>query len=696
MGGNGRTVAVTGATGFVGQALCDRLVRDGWHVIALTRTKSAALPPQVEVRAVGDLAAVEDFAPFVSGADTVVHLAAKVHVMAPTAEDTAAFQAVNVDTSRRLAEGAARAGVRRLLFVSSIKVNGESTPPASPFTADDPPHPGDDYGRSKAAAEAALRSVSAQTGLEVTILRPPVVYGPGVKANVAALARLCASPIPLPFGATRNARSLIAVDNLVDAILSALVSPRAAGRTFLVRDGEDVSTGELVRRIRRAQGRPARLLPVPQGLMTTALHLLGRRKLADRLFGSLTVDDTPTREILDWTPPLTLDQGLAHMLRPSAGRSLLFLVTEDWYFWSHRLAVARAARDAGWRVHVACRVTAHGQRIEDEGFTLHPLPLRRSGRNPLGELATIAAITRLYRQVRPDLVHHVALKPVLYGTIAARAAKVPSVINAMAGMGSVFSAKTLSTRLLRPFIVSAFRLLLNRPRQWLVVQNEDDAALFRDRRLVDSQRIRLIPGSGVDTETFSPCPEPSGGPVVATVVARMLWDKGIGELVDAARLLQGRGVPVSVRLVGDRDTENPNAIPLSVLTSWQEEGVVEWQGRRDDIADVWAESHIAVLPSYREGMPRSLLEAAARGRPLVTTDVPGCRALVDDGVNGLKVPAQDAKALADAIERLATDPALRQQLGAEARRRIDDTFGDRPILAAFLALYEDVSGGRQA
>jgi len=374
-------------------------------------------------------------------------------------------------------------------------------------------------------------------------------------------------------------------------------------------------------------------------------------------------------------------------------RTLLFLVTEDWAFWSHRLAVARAARDAGWRVHVACRVTAHGDRITAEGFSLHPLPLRRSGRNPLGELAVIWVIARLYRTVRPDLVHHVAMKPVLYGSVAARLARVRAAINAMTGMGSVFSTRKLSIRLLRPFIVIAFRLLLNRRGDLLVVQNEDDAALFRDRRLVASDRIRLIPGSGVDTDAFTVTPEPSTGPVVATVVARMLWDKGLGEMVDAARLLRNRGVPLTVRLVGDRDTENPSAIPLATLEAWQAEGVVEWLGRREDIAAVWAESHIAVLPSYREGLPRSLLEAAACGRPLVTTDVPGCRALVEDGANGLKVPVRNPEALADAIAKLVEAPALRHRLGQEARRRVETVFGDGPILAAFLTLYDDAAAG---
>lgn len=309
-----RTITVTGATGFVGRALCARLLRDEWRVVALIRSCATELPDGVEARPVGDLSAVQDFTPHLTGSAAVIHLAAKVHVMRPTPEDEAAFQAVNVTATRRLAEGAATAGVGRLVFASSIKVNGDASTNGRPFRADDRPAPTDAYGRSKAEAEAELWDVAARTGLEVAIIRPPVVYGPGVKANVAALARLCNTPLPLPFGATRNARSLIAVDNLADALAVAASAPAAAGKTFLVRDGEDVSTGELVRRIRHLQGRPPRLLPVPQGMMTLALHLFGQDGLASRLFGSLTVDDTPIRRELNWKPPLTLEEGLARML----------------------------------------------------------------------------------------------------------------------------------------------------------------------------------------------------------------------------------------------------------------------------------------------------------------------------------------------------------------------------------------------
>lgn len=309
-----RTITVTGATGFVGRALCARLLRDEWRVVALIRSCATELPDGVEARPVGDLSAVQDFTPHLTGSAAVIHLAAKVHVMRPTPEDEAAFQAVNVTATRRLGRRrgdrwCGTAGVRKLHQGQRRCVNKRR-----PFRADDRPAPTDAYGRSKAEAEAELWDVAARTGLEVAIIRPPVVYGPGVKANVAALARLCNTPLPLPFGATRNARSLIAVDNLADALAVAASAPAAAGKTFLVRDGEDVSTGELVRRIRHLQGRPPRLLPVPQGMMTLALHLFGQDGLASRLFGSLTVDDTPIRRELNWKPPLTLEEGLARML----------------------------------------------------------------------------------------------------------------------------------------------------------------------------------------------------------------------------------------------------------------------------------------------------------------------------------------------------------------------------------------------
>lgn len=376
---------------------------------------------------------------------------------------------------------------------------------------------------------------------------------------------------------------------------------------------------------------------------------------------------------------------------PLAGKTLLFLVSEDWYFCSHRLPIARAARDAGMKVTVACRVRDHGDAIRKEGFDLHPIRLNRSGRNPIADVATILALRKLYRSVRPDIVHQVAVKPVLYGSIAAWLAGVPHVVNAMAGLGFVFISNGLFASLIRPVLRPVFRVLLNRPCSRLILQNGDDRALFQTRIGVRPDRIAIIRGSGVDTEAFTPAPEPDG-PIVAACVSRMLWDKGIGELVEAARLLQRRGSGIVVRLVGPTD-DNPASIPQSTLDAWRAEGVVEMTGPTTDVAGIYARSHIAVLPSYREGLPKSLLEAASCGLPMVATDVPGCREICRDGETGLSVPVRAAEPLAEALARLADDPDLRRRLGRAARRAAETEFAEPVITRQTLALYETMLGG---
>jgi glycosyltransferase involved in cell wall biosynthesis len=366
---------------------------------------------------------------------------------------------------------------------------------------------------------------------------------------------------------------------------------------------------------------------------------------------------------------------------------LLFVVTEDWYFWSHRLPMARAAQAAGFDVAVATRVRDHGAKIAGEGFRLIPLQaLDRQGRNPKGELKAIAELVAVYRREKPDLVHHVALKPVLYGALAARLAGVKAVVNAMAGLGFVFTARSAKARVLKPIISAAFRFLLRRKGSVLLVQNEDDRAVFVQAGLMPADRITLIPGSGVDISGFAPQPEPEGTPV-ALCVARLLWDKGLGELVQAARLLKERGVALTIQVAGDRDPANPACVSQETLDVWQAEGVVQFLGRRSDIAALWAGAHMAVLPSYREGMPKALLEAAASGRPLVSTDVPGCRALVRDGENGLLVVARSAEPLADALQTLTQDATLRQRLGAQARRDAENIYSEQAVGAAVVALY---------
>jgi nucleoside-diphosphate-sugar epimerase len=281
-------------------------------------------PARVRPRVTGDLEPAADWSVALAGISAVVHLAARVHVMADTAANPLEeFRRVNVQGTLNLARQAAAAGVRRFVFVSSIKVNGEATQPGFPFTADDAPAPLDAYGVSKMEAEQGLREIARQTGMDVVIIRPPLVYGPGVKANFAAMMRWLKRGVPLPLGAIHNQRSLVALDNLVDLIVTCITHPAAANPIFPVSDGEDVSTTGLLRRMGQAMGRPARLIPVPAGLLKLAATVLGKPDVAQRLCGSLPVDIEKTRRLLGWTPPLSLDEGLRRAAGGGGGMNCL-------------------------------------------------------------------------------------------------------------------------------------------------------------------------------------------------------------------------------------------------------------------------------------------------------------------------------------------------------------------------------------
>ena len=306
-------ILLTGATGFLGNATMQRLLADDAAqglAVALRRSESL-WPDRVAQHVTGDLTASTHWTAALQGVSAVLHCAARVHVMAEAAANPLdEFRRVNVQGTLNLARQAAASGVRRFVFVSSIKVNGEATPTGSSFTADDLPAPLDAYGISKMEAEQGLREIASQTGMQVVIVRPPLVYGPGVKANFAAMMRWLQRGVPLPLGAIHNQRSLVALDNLVDLLVTCLTHPAAANQTFLVSDGEDVSTTELLRRMGQAMGKPARLLPVPASWLQLAATLVGKRAVAQRLCGSLQVDIEKTRQLLGWSPPLTLDQGL--------------------------------------------------------------------------------------------------------------------------------------------------------------------------------------------------------------------------------------------------------------------------------------------------------------------------------------------------------------------------------------------------
>lgn len=305
-------ILMTGGTGFVGSAIMNCLMSRGtFDVINITRGNATSLVPGAVAHMVSDIASYDRWPELFSGVGTVIHCAARVHVMDDRLSDPLAeFRKVNVEGTLNLARQAATAGVRRFIFLSSIKVNGEGTAPGHSYEADDVPAPMDPYGISKLEAEQGLRALAAEIGMEVVIIRPVLVYGPGVKANFLSMMRWLNKGVPLPFGAIYNKRSLVALDNLVDLIVTCIDHPAAANQTFLVSDGEDLSTTELLRRMGVALGKPARLLPVPSWLLEAGAALLGKQALAQRLCGSLQVDISKTRELLNWTPPVSVDEAL--------------------------------------------------------------------------------------------------------------------------------------------------------------------------------------------------------------------------------------------------------------------------------------------------------------------------------------------------------------------------------------------------
>ncbi|MBJ2176855.1 SDR family oxidoreductase [Pseudomonas veronii] len=303
-------VFLTGITGFVGRAASERLLQAGHQVRGALRDANVPLAKGVDPVVFDDLA-THDWAPSLEGQSVVLHCAARVHVMSEQSVDPLSeFRKVNVDGTLNLARHAADMGVKRFIFISSIKVNGEGTEPGRPYSADDAPAPVDPYGVSKWEAEQGLRDLAARTGMEVVIIRPVLVYGPGVKANFLNMMRWLDKGIPLPFGSIHNSRSLVALDNLVDLLVTTIHHPAAANQAFLVSDGEDLSTSNLLRRMAKALGRPARLLAVPCAILSFTANLLGQRSVAQRLCGSLQVDISKTRSLLQWAPPLSVDEAL--------------------------------------------------------------------------------------------------------------------------------------------------------------------------------------------------------------------------------------------------------------------------------------------------------------------------------------------------------------------------------------------------
>jgi glycosyltransferase involved in cell wall biosynthesis len=374
---------------------------------------------------------------------------------------------------------------------------------------------------------------------------------------------------------------------------------------------------------------------------------------------------------------------------------LLFANTE-WYLFNFRQSLARALRDGGHDVLLVSPPGPYGDKLRELGYRWEPAPMLRRSLNPLRELALLQWLRRLIAREQVDLVHGFTIKCAVYGSIAARLQGIPARVNAVAGMGYVFTSNAPRALVLRPVIRSLFRYALDGDGARLILQNPDDIAMFARARLVKPEAVRLIPGSGVDCSRFTPAHprDASGGRRFRVVLpARLLWDKGLKEYVEAARLLRARGEAIDFLLAGAPDAGNPAAVAEHVVRGWVEEGLVQWLGHVKDMPGLFRSVDAAVLPSYREGLPKGLIEAAACALPLVTTDVPGCREVVTDGEDGLLVPVKDAAALADAIARLKADPALRARLGSAARTKALAQFEEKSVVERTLGVYRELVPG---
>lgn len=370
-----------------------------------------------------------------------------------------------------------------------------------------------------------------------------------------------------------------------------------------------------------------------------------------------------------------------------SSKIVLYFVTEDWYFWSHRRSLAQAAARAGYSVVVACRVNQHQEQITAAGFKLIPLRLVRSSKNPFKELATFIQVLRLYRCLRPDIAHQVGIKPILYGSFARLFCRNVAVVNALAGMGYLYSSTGVIIMMAREILSYVFGYLFNQPNTITILQNGDDYDVVSHRIGVDQSRLALIRGSGVDPMVYHPGERPSDKYLIV-FAGRMLWMKGVRDFVNVARAIKKMKFDARFVLIGSPDRDNPTAVPDAQLDEWAKEGCVECWGHRDDMPDILRKATIVCLPSvYGEGVPKILIEAAASGCPIVAYDSPGCREIVRDGINGRLVPMRNESALVEAIIDLLNDPVKRKSMSESGREIALNEFSSRKVNDETLSVY---------
>ena len=367
-------------------------------------------------------------------------------------------------------------------------------------------------------------------------------------------------------------------------------------------------------------------------------------------------------------------------------KRLIYIVSEDWVFVSHRLTLAKQAIKDGYDVTAITNISNHKDVLLSAGLKVFNINFCRSFKRPFSDIHSIYQLIKLFRLLKPEVIHNVGLKISLISSIAAFIVRVPVAINAYTGLGYVFSSNDMLARVIRLLLNSPLKYLNHRASTWVVFQNEDDEALFENSNLINKERTLLIKGSGVDVNEF-PFSDELPGQLKVMLASRLLWDKGVGEFIKASRQLKISYPEVTFVLVGDVDEQNPLSLTKGIIDSWVNEGFIEWWGHKQNMPEVLKLAHIVALPSYREGLPKVLLEAASIGRALVATDVPGCREIVRDGVNGFLVQAKESKCLAEAIEKLILNKELRTQMGLKSREIIETELSSEIINKQFIELY---------
>lgn len=368
---------------------------------------------------------------------------------------------------------------------------------------------------------------------------------------------------------------------------------------------------------------------------------------------------------------------------------ILLVANTDWYVYNFRLSLAKFLRERGHEVVFVSPGGPFIKKIEQNGFRTIEWHVSRSGVNVGAEVKALLNLFAVYRTEKPTLVHHFTVKPVLYGSLAAQFASVPGIVNSITGLGYVFLDKKPLVRLLRGLVIQSYRWLFRKKTLRVIFENGDDRQFFIAERIVSAQKSSVVQGVGVDIDRFRPVPEPSGDPLVV-FPSRMLIDKGLGVLVEAVKRIRLQ-VAIRVALVGNIDSGNPATVSEETIRSWEKQGLVEWWGFRNDMESVFQQCHIVTLPSFGEGLPTSLIEAAASGRPIVATDVPGCRDVVIDQRNGLLVPPQDANALAEALVTLVNNPTMREAMGRAGRKLAEDRFCGSKINNQIYSIYQDLT-----